>query len=357
MQQKKINLENLFFDPNNFRYDDDFNSEDIPMSEVMKPSIQNNVKKKLSSEIKDLKQGILTNDFIYIETIIVKPLDENNYVVVEGNRRTATLKLLFEEYKQKQIDDVKLINLIDIFENGINVGLVDNSIHDEDILMGMRHITGVKPWKAFSKAKLIVKLKEKRGYDFKEIAEKLTGTASDIKKRYNALKLLENMINNDYDYEDVSDLYNLFVEALGKPAFRDWLEYDENNIKFNNQTNLDRFYKWLIPHSDEITGEKKEPIITNPQALREVANILKDEGALEILEVERDVFKAVANSVILKDREVKKTLKKIYQSTNEISIPDLIDIDSGSIDFIKKIKNNMEEIYNYLLFKKVIKED
>lgn len=356
MQRRKVRLENLFFDPNNFRYDDDFNSEDIPMSDVMKPSIQNNVKKKLLPEIKDLKQGILTNDFIYIETIIVKPLDENNYVVVEGNRRTSTLKLLYEEYKLEQIDE-QLTNLIDIFENGITVGLVDGSIHDEDILMGMRHITGVKPWKAFSKAKLIVKLKEKRGYDFKEIAEKLTGTASDIKKRYNALKLLENMINNDYDYESVSDLYNLFVEALGKPAFRDWLEYDESNIKFNNQTNLDRFYKWLIPYEDESTGEKKEPIITNPQALREIANILKDDGALEILEVERDVFKAVANSVILKDREVKKTLKKIYQSTSEISIPDLIEIDTDSIDFIKKIRNNMEEIYNYLVFKKVIVED
>jgi hypothetical protein len=355
MQRITVKLENLFFDPNNFRYDDDFNSTNVPLSDTMKPSIQNNVRKKLIPEIKDLKQGILTNDFIYIETIIVKPLDEENYIVVEGNRRTATLKSLYEDYKVNEIDE-KLVNLIDIFNNGIVVGLVDATIHDEDILMGMRHITGVKPWKAFSKAKLIVKLKEQRGYDFREIAEKLTGTASDIKKRYNALKLLENMINNDYDYENVSDLYNLFVEALGKPAFRDWLEYDEENIKFKNQTNLDRFYKWLIPFTNEVTGEEESAIITNPQALREVAQILKDESALEILEVERDVFKAVANSVILKDREVKKTLKKIYQSTSEISIPDLIDIDEGSIDYIIKIRSNMEEIYSYLKFKKVIED-
>jgi len=353
VKRVKVKLKNLFFDPNNFRYDDDFDTEEVSLSETMKPSIQNNIKKKLSKEIKDLKQGILANDFIYIETIVVKPLDDKNYVVIEGNRRTATLKTLYEDYKNGVMDE-ELTNLIEIFKNGIEVGLVDNSIHDEDILMGMRHITGVKQWKAFSKAKLIVKLKEKRGYDFREIAEKLTGTASDIKKRYNALKLLENMINNDYDYDNVSNLYNLFVESLGKPAFRDWLEYDELNIRFNNQTNLDRFYKWLIPHTDEETSVLKEAIITNPQALREVSKILKDEDALEILEVERDVFKAVANSVILKDREVKKTLKKIYQSTSEISIPDLIDIDIDSVDYIKKIKNNIDEIHSYLQFKKVI---
>lgn len=355
MNRIQVKLENLFFDPNNFRYDDDFDSEDIPLTDVMKPSIQNNVRKKLAEEISDLKQGILTNDFIYIETIIVKPLDENNYIVIEGNRRTATLKTLYDDYRNGLIDTEKLNNLIDIFENGILVGLVDESIHDEDILMGMRHITGVKPWKAFSKAKLIVKLKDKRGYDFRDIAEKLTGTASDIKRRYNALKLLENMINNDYDYESVSDLYNLFVEALGKPSFRDWLEYDETNIRFNNQTNLDRFYKWLIPYNDDITGDQKAPIITNPQALREISKILKDENALEILEVERDVFKAVANSVILKDREIKITLKKIFQSTSEISIPDLINIDQDSVEYIEKIKSSIEEIHSYLQFKGVIK--
>ena len=105
MKRVKVKLENLFFDPNNFRYDDDFDAEEVPLSETMKPSIQNNIKKKLSKEIKDLKQGILTNDFIYIETIVVKPLDDENYVVIEGNRRTATLKTLYEDYKNGVMDE------------------------------------------------------------------------------------------------------------------------------------------------------------------------------------------------------------------------------------------------------------
>jgi len=337
VKRVKVKLKNLFFDPNNFRYDDDFDTEEVSLSETMKPSIQNNIKKKLSKEIKDLKQGILANDFIYIETIVVKPLDDKNYVVIEGNRRTATLKTLYEDYKNGVMDE-ELTNLIEIFKNGIEVGLVDNSIHDEDILMGMRHITGVKQWKAFSKAKLIVKLKEKRGYDFREIAEKLTGTASDIKKRYNALKLLENMINNDYDYDNVSNLYNLFVESLGKPAFRDWLEYDELNIRFNNQTNLDRFYKWLIPHTDEETSVLKEAIITNPQALREVSKILKDEDALEILDTTRNPFEAINNSKILKDKKLEKTLKKVLDSLKSVTVSDLKELSDDSKEYINEIE-------------------
>jgi len=348
-----VNLDNLYFDPNNFRYEDNFDSVSISDENAIKKSVQNKIYKKISSDIKDLKQGILANDFIYFETIIVKDIGNDQYIVIEGNRRTATLKLLATEYSVEDLDD-HLPNLKSIFEEGIEVRLMDASLHDEEILMGMRHVTGVKQWKGFSKAKLIVKLKDDKHYTFAQIANKLTSRPNEIKKRYNAIKLLENMIDSNYDYEDISDLYTLFIETLGKPAFRDWLEYDEDQIKFKNQVNLERFYSWIIPLYDEESGDTKRPIITNPQSLRETSKILDDSTALDILETERDVFKAVANSVILKDREIYKTLKKIYESSRSISLEDILNIDEDGIKLLKNIEKNFSEMIEYLKFKKII---
>ena len=109
-----VKLDNLYFDPNNFRYEDNFDSISISDENAIKKSVQNKIYKKISSDIKDLKQGILANDFIYFETIIVKDIGNGQYIVIEGNRRTATLKLLATEYSVEDLDEHLPLSLIHI---------------------------------------------------------------------------------------------------------------------------------------------------------------------------------------------------------------------------------------------------
>ena len=76
-----------------------------------------------------------TNGFLEVDVIQVKDLGDNNYKVLEGNRRVAALKCLQEDY-----------------ENGLSIGKLEPSIfksvpfeiHDFDdnerhlILMGLK---------------------------------------------------------------------------------------------------------------------------------------------------------------------------------------------------------------------------
>ena len=345
MNTKKIKLENLFFDPDNLRYDDNFDFDPMPKDKIMNKTNQLKVYNKLQNDIRELIGSIIENDFIYIEMIVAEKIDEKgNYYIVEGNRRLSTLKYIQENY---HLDDLKP-SLQDIILNGLDVK-VNTAEYDEDVLMGMRHITGVKHWNGFAKAKLVIKLKDIKGYNFEEIGNKVGKRVADVKKQYYSFKLLYNMEKDGYNKFEVKNLYTIFYETLGKPAFRDWLDWNENRMEFLNKNNLDRFYKWIIKGEDAEGALEKEAI-SSPQALREVAKILDDNYALDILDSTKNPFEAVNNSKILKEQKIEKTLKKVLDSVESISTTDLEKIDKASELYLHKIQKKLERDIRYLKF-------
>ena len=346
MQTEIIKLENLYFDPDNLRYDDDFTFNEIPKDRIMTKSNQLRVYKKLQKDISELKESILENDFLYIEMIVADKIDDKSYYIVEGNRRLASLKDIQENY---DVEDLKP-NLQKIINNGLEIK-VNNQNYDEDILMGMRHITGVKHWNGFSKAKLVVKLKDQKEYGFESISKKIGKRVADVKKQYFSFKLLQKMESDGYTKFEVKELYSIFYETLGKPAFREWLEWSEDKVEFLNKSNLERFYKW-ITKIETIDGTTQNEIISNPETLREISKILNDEYALEILDTTRNPFEAINNSKILKDKELKKTLKKVLDSLETISTTDLEELDKDSLEYLEKIQKKIERDMKYLDFLK-----
>jgi len=345
LNTKKIKLENLFFDPDNLRYDDNFDFEPMPKDKIMNKTNQLKVYNKLQNDIRELIGSIIENDFIYIEMIVAEKIDEiGNYYIVEGNRRLSTLKYIQENY---HFEDLKP-SLQNIMRHGLDVK-VNTTEYDEDVLMGMRHITGVKHWNGFAKAKLVIKLKDIKGYTFEEIGNKVGKRVADVKKQYYSFKLLHNMEKDGYNRFEVKNLYTIFYETLGKPAFRDWLDWDENQMEFLNKNNLDRFYKWIIKGEDAEGALEKEAI-SSPQALREVAKILDDSYALDILDSTKNPFEAVNNSKILKEQKIEKTLKKVLDSIESISTTDLEKIDKASELYLHKIQQKIERDIRYLKF-------
>ncbi len=343
MENKKIKLDNIYFDPDNLRYDFDFNFTKVDSLRIKNKSHQLQAQKKLSKDIKGLIKSIVYNDFLYNERIITKKIDESSYVVVEGNRRIASLKYIEDNY---DIEDLLPVTR-SIIQDGIDVLVVNEDAFDEDILMGMRHVTGIKPWGGFSKAKLIVKLKDNKNMDFEEISNRLgESTIPDVKKRYNAYKLLENMLEEGYVGEDVTNYFTLFFEAIGKPAYRDFLGYNDDKISFDNSDNLERFYNWITPQENE-EGIKSKPIISNPHDLRQVSLILKDDDALTILEDSGDVLAAIRSSDLVKNKEIKKHIRKIYRAIEEITIGDLKYMDEEDLGNLKNSESLLSQLLKF----------
>ena len=105
MEAKTIikHLNRLLLDPNNYRFIDRPEYKPVSDEHIAEPRIQQRtaefLKGRNNENISDLIDSFKTNGVLRQDPIQVRPLGDN-YVVIEGNRRTATLKYLYEQFLQ-----------------------------------------------------------------------------------------------------------------------------------------------------------------------------------------------------------------------------------------------------------------
>ncbi len=103
--------------------------------------------------IKDLLDSVKSNGFLKIDNVLVKKIDGSNYVVIEGNRRIATLKTLVRDFeKGYEVGNVshELLaqKLVDVVEYDVGEDESESYL----LLMGLRHVTKVKDWGDFEQS-------------------------------------------------------------------------------------------------------------------------------------------------------------------------------------------------------------
>ena len=111
------NINRLLLDPNNYRFRDNRKYEYVNNDQTDDPLVQQKTFDFLTGEnnelIQDLITSFKTNGYHDVERIQVKSIGDK-YLVLEGNRRLASLKVLWEDFKVGK--NVGLLNAGD-FEN------------------------------------------------------------------------------------------------------------------------------------------------------------------------------------------------------------------------------------------------
>ena len=106
-----------------------------------------------------LKNSFLNNGFIPLEQLVIRPYQYSDdlYVVLEGNRRLAALRWIADDYEAGVAVPESLLKTLE----QIPVIIVENSddpaFHES--LMGIRHVSGIKEWGGYQRAKLVVTLR------------------------------------------------------------------------------------------------------------------------------------------------------------------------------------------------------
>ncbi len=118
------------------------------------------------TNIKDLYDSMLRIGFVGIDRIVVRPLKnrKNKYLVIEGNRRIATVKSLHRDYKDRRspLDHPSTRKDFESHESSFKKmtamlldtdDLTDEQIdHKVAILLGIRHHGSLLEWDALPKA-------------------------------------------------------------------------------------------------------------------------------------------------------------------------------------------------------------
>ncbi len=163
----KVTLDDLLLDPNNPRFSElGEGFSDIPESRFADDKVQKNAFEKMRNaafDVAELRDTIKTLGFLPMDRIVVrrvKAAEKTKYVVIEGNRRITAIKWLMQlhDIGKETFTEGELDNL-----TNLECLVLDDSIAPAAaslILPGLRHVSGIKEWGPYQKAKAIHALRQ-----------------------------------------------------------------------------------------------------------------------------------------------------------------------------------------------------
>lgn len=321
--RENIHIDQLILDPNNYRFIDRPEYREVPDDLVAELRVQqrtlNFIGGKNQEKIKDLISSFKENGFLDIEQIQVKQVGDK-YLVLEGNRRTATLKYFWTEYNEGM--DIGSIDPI-IFQ-GIPVVVIDREDPVQHLItMGLHHISGKKRWSAVNEAQLMNDLVEKYGLSEEDVCNKLGISKYAHRRSRRTLYLINQYKESDYGDQFQTDMYYIFQSIIGSPVLKDWLVWDDNEYYATNTNNTNRLFNWLST-TDDIGDEEdldrkdlttREPIINQYRQIKTLGEIIYDENALKIMEDTGDLAKAYTYSKAVGESKLHNAISTIKEGT------------------------------------------
>ena len=342
-------LVKLLLDPNNFRFHEENAFVFAANHRFHEDRVQDLAWQRLrNSGIGELKNSFLANGYIPVEPIVVRKYDhkEDRFVVLEGNRRIAALRWI-----QKDIEaGVDVHDQVQHMLTSIPVAIVS---HEEDdpafyeALMGVRHISGIRQWGGYQRAKLVVTLRDERGLDASDIGDRVAMSTREVNRRYRAFKALEQM-QNDEDFGDhaTPELYAIFHEAVSVPVIRGWLGWEQESSQFMNEEELRRFYTLIVGNEDDDEGQSREPKIKNRSEVRDLGSILPNDEAKGILfDPSRSFVEALATA---KEEEFSRAwttkVTAAITALKQLGFVELKNLDRDAIASLKELAEIAQDI-------------
>ena len=299
MESKRItrHIDRLLLDPNNYRFIDKSDYKPVPDDRLSDESVQQKTFSFIvgnnNKDVHDLVASFKNNGFLDICQIQVRAIADNRYLVLDGNRRIATLKFLADEFKRG--NDVGKLN-----ENDFTSVNVVETTHENParhlLAMGLNHIVGKKRWGSASEARLIADLHDKHDMSENEICGLLGMDKHKFRVRLSTVSLVEQYRNSDFGEGFKVEMYSIFETVVDTSAIKDWIGWNDKDYKAVNPVNLERFFSWISQTEETETNDEgeehtvvKEPIIGQYRQIKELATFVNDEKALERMEECRSV--------------------------------------------------------------------
>ena len=268
-----------------------------------------------SAELDELLQSISANGYLDIEPLVVmadSDAENGGLIVLEGNRRLATLRLLREPALVSRIEaegtriraDWELSEAVRRTLNEVSVYLVGNREHARAFI-GFKHINGPQKWDAYAKAQFAADWYRKGradGVGLEQIAQAIGDRHDTIKRMVSGIYVLEQaQAEGLFEIEDrysrrfnFSHLYTAlsrsqYMHFLGLEAAWSRHEPTPNQIPRGKLDRLKQVLVWIYgSKADDV-----EPVVRkqNPD-IKRLGEVLASTEGRHVLEQGRSLDEA-----------------------------------------------------------------
>lgn len=332
LQEIEISIDHLLLDPNNPRFVHDLSeSSQVPDEKV--PELQAETLKKFArnpandeddpgvTDISDLYDSMRRIGFVGIDRIVARPLNgSGQYLVVEGNRRIATVKSILRDFEAKaapldkpsprqdvegHLGSMKTITVMLLNTEGLTQAQV---AHNVAVIMGIRHHGSLLGWEPLPKAYNIYteymdESPQEDAFTYLEkkaraVANRLCIQVSGVKK---ALKTYVAYLQVRDRFPEVRDDHFSLIEynVSDKVLSRSYYQIDEDTFELDEKSlgKLNTVCQFASRDSNQPdrTIDNKKKIIRDPKQVKLLGRLVAaaSDPDTAIKEYARDLIKRV----------------------------------------------------------------
>jgi hypothetical protein len=283
------------------------------------------------ASIIELMLAIGNAGFFIGEAILVIKEKNNNYTVIEGNRRlTSTILLSSPELAnlhKKKIEQV-LNETTHRPEKIPCIVFEDRS--EINKYLGYRHVTGVKSWGILQKARYLTELKnDYPDISFpkqcRELAKSIGSRSDHVRKLLIAYQLYDLIEDSGFykikDLDESTIYFNYYAYSLSRDSIRNFIGVDiksEKPLEKIDEESLKELTQWFFEKNDQ----NKTRVMGDSKNLSMLDKILGDQEAREYFQTGSgsilDAYQIVSVSSDSFNHEIEMSLTGLKRAQNII---------------------------------------
>jgi hypothetical protein len=260
-----------------------------------------------------IARSIARNGFFTSEPLIAVREGGRNLVVVEGNRRLATLTLLTKPNVADELGLDHASEWRELSESNRIPAQVPTIIvrnrREIAAVLGYRHIAGIEPWDPWAKARFIAGLIDEDGLSFAEAAREVGDDESEVRAHYRNQAIVKATERTaPAEAERARMEFGVFTRSMNSPNLRRHIGApDSGDVQSGGQAagrghreEREELLKWLFG------SDNAPPVIRESRDITRLGKVVNSPGGLEALRAGESLDEAEETSGGTKVRLIRR---------------------------------------------------
>lgn len=298
--------------------------------------------------LEELAQSLVDNGFFAHEPLIIlrgHRKDKDSYVVLEGNRRLAALKIVLED---PTAPDLRFVGIQANNRQKKELSQVPcyliekrEAVHD---FIGFRHIGGLMAWGPEAKARYLTseieRLATKTDEPFREVGRRVGSNSAGVRNSYIALKLLQTArdefgIKIDFVYQQ---RFGVWFRCMNSEELRDYIGFGspkefgdiKKALKKINAKNIAAVVDDLTAH------DGVRPLVADSRNVTDYGRVLANKKALSTLRKHKRLDLAIQ---VIRQESLPKRIQDVTESVR------IVVDEVGLAEYSKDLADATEDLF------------